>query len=180
MDAITQIEALRESVLEVLTEIDKLSETLRGHQASLFPTMAQAPDSNVVTPSGKIRGLQNKVLTLLKRNAEPLSSDEIARRLFQPEYGVSFDAFKRRIIVTTSYLHKTKGKLELISAGDGTQLWNNVGRDYKDSWDGMLTFNDSVVASIRETLILQSKGFDIVEKKKGGEPPSHKSNVQTP
>lgn len=164
MNTQTKIDALREAVVALLAEIDEISAELRGQQTHIYASEALKPDSNVVTRSGKIRGLQNKVLTLLKRSAEPMSSDDISRALFQPEYGVSFDAFKRRVIVTSSYLHKKKGRLHLILGGDGTPLWNLVGQDYKDSWAGMVSYKEDNAPSMKETRIAQSRGFDSEEK----------------
>lgn len=59
-----------------------------------------------LTKGGSIRNLGQSIKDYLAECNEPKTSLEIAQALYTPAAGISYDLFKRRVIVTTSALFK--------------------------------------------------------------------------
>lgn len=74
------------------------------------------------TPSGRIRGLNTKIIGVLRESMEPQSTSEIVSKLYDRSYG-EYAAFSRKVVVAVSYLHRNKRRIEMINGPDGRALW---------------------------------------------------------
>lgn len=113
-----KVENLIRQIRENLQELEGLMKTTPSAVGD------EHASSVLLTPSGKIRGLNSKVLGILRESMEPISSAEIVRRLYDPAYGVSYDAFSRKVIVSVSYLHKSGKRVEMTQGEDGKAEWS--------------------------------------------------------
>lgn len=107
-------------IKELRERIDALERIVLARDAH----HVQREISVLITPKGKVRGLNNKVMGVLRDSVEPIGSAEITKRLFTPEYGVSYDAFMRKVVVAVSYLHKNGKRVVLTHDENGKALWS--------------------------------------------------------
>lgn len=81
-----------------------------------------------LTEGGSIRNLGQSIKDYLAETPGPKTSEEIAQALFRPSIGISYDLFKRRVIVTVSALFNKGGNMPEIVPAEA------VGRGKEKRW----------------------------------------------
>lgn len=112
----TRLSAIEHQLLRLIGEVQSLQEsvdsdfswppTLKWFESNALPNYAS--DVKLFTPGGSVRGLKSKIKEALGARGEPMTSEELAQSLYSHDPKVSFDLFKRRVIVTASAMHKAK------------------------------------------------------------------------
>ena len=114
---------MEKHIAELIREIRERLDTLETLVLTSTATNEHT-ESILLTPKGKVRGLNSKVLAVLRNSVEPIGSAEICKRLYSPSYGVSYDAFLRKVVVAVSYLHKNGKRIEASYDENGKALWS--------------------------------------------------------
>ncbi|MBL8001959.1 MAG: hypothetical protein JNL05_08360 [Flavobacteriales bacterium] len=140
MDATEQFAHLRKLLDEALLLVSELeAEQLVGSH-----TVLAKPDAHVrsqlLTPTGKIRGLSDRIIGALREKQEPMTASELTTAVYDRQYGLSYDAMKRRVAVCTSALHKRQGKLVWQKMESGEVYWYlpEWVEQGKQAWKGSL------------------------------------------
>ncbi|MBK7941018.1 MAG: hypothetical protein IPJ87_03950 [Flavobacteriales bacterium] len=115
---------MEEKVTQLIKELRERIDELERIVLTRDAHHVEREISVLITPKGKVRGLNNKVMGVLRDSVEPIGSAEITKRLFTPEYGVSYDAFLRKVVVAVSYLHKNGKRVALTHDSNGKALWS--------------------------------------------------------
>lgn len=115
---------MEKKVKQLIMELREKIEMLERIVLSRDAPRVEIESSVLITPKGQVRGLNNKVMGVLRDSVEPIGSAEITKRLFTPEYGVSYDAFLRKVVVAVSYLHKNGKRVVITYDNNGKALWS--------------------------------------------------------
>lgn len=115
---------MEDKVKQLITELRERIDALERVVLNRDAHHVEREASVLITPKGKVRGLNNKVMAVLRDSVEPIGSAEITKRLFSSAYGVSYDAFMRKVVVAVSYLHKNGKRVVLVPDSNGKALWS--------------------------------------------------------
>jgi hypothetical protein len=115
---------MQEKVTQLIKELRERIDDLERLMLNRDEQHVDRELSVLITPKGKVRGLNNKVMGVLRDSVEPITSAEITKRLYSPAYGVSYDAFIRKVVVAVSYLHKNGKRVVLTHDENGKALWS--------------------------------------------------------
>lgn len=117
--------------LNLNIETAQLLEHLQAVVDELRQRLAPAPggtrsgrELGLLTPTGKVRNLHEKIVNELRRREAGASSQDLAGCLYDARFGISRDAFLRRVVVAASYLSKqTPARIELAKLPGGKTQW---------------------------------------------------------
>lgn len=115
---------MEERVIQLIKELRERIDELERVVLKRDANHVEREISVLITPKGKVRGLNNKVMGVLRDSVEPIGSAEITKRLYSPAYGVSYDAFMRKVVVAISYLHKNGKRVQMTQDDNGKALWS--------------------------------------------------------
>lgn len=81
------------------------------------------PNAVPTTDPPRLYGLRQRILQILREKLT-LTTPEIVNALYEPQYGIDRDTFKRRVIVTLSSMHRAdKSICRGYGHGELTPLW---------------------------------------------------------
>lgn len=99
----------REDMERLQARMQEASDALE--RADLDRLLSLSNMNRTVTPKGNIRDLRGKILWVLKTRSAAMTSAQIADALYSPAMGLAMDLFRRRVIVTTSYMNRRQGSI---------------------------------------------------------------------
>ena len=104
-------EHLRTVILKARNELARLEQALEAVDTGDLVTLERLAGREAPAPMKQIRDLRLQIMELL-RIRQGSTTAEISEALYRPEYQISGDLFRRRVIVTTSLLYKKYGTLQ--------------------------------------------------------------------
>lgn len=123
-EGLGQVRLLLRRIESDTAKLKLLVDGLEGNDPELLAgTIAR------VSPGGHIRNLSKKIITVLEQSEEPLTSVQIAERLYRVGFGLEESAFRRRVIGTVSAMAKqAKGVVPAFEVGRGKEKHWTVDR----------------------------------------------------
>jgi hypothetical protein len=110
--------SIEEATTRLLDQVRRLRSEHAVDVSFLQEMTPRTGDAVVIAEDGSTPNLRHHISMVLRMRDDPMSSDEIAQALYVPSRRVSFDLFKRRVIVTVSAMHR-KGE-GVLSIQDDT------------------------------------------------------------
>ena len=100
-------DTVRSLLRQIRSLADRVEQIMDGVQTGDMSSI-RGESSVTWTKGGSIKNLGKNIVQLIDLSAGSLTSEQIARTLYKPEYGLSYDLFKRRVIVTVSALSRSE------------------------------------------------------------------------
>jgi hypothetical protein len=110
--------ALQEAIDRVAAQVRKLRDRYAVDIEFFTDNRPRSGVAEVITRDGRTPHLRQLIKEVLRGADNGLSSQEIAEALYIPSPKVSFDLFKRRIIVALSAMNKTIGEVRPVGRGE--------------------------------------------------------------
>lgn len=103
---VARLEALEGVFEKALRDVQRLKFETEARWLAPIADLSYQYDTQLFTQNGSTKGIRDKIKKTLEARGEPMTSAQIAEALYVPDPKVSFDLFKRRIIVAASAMHK--------------------------------------------------------------------------
>ncbi|MBL8002609.1 MAG: hypothetical protein JNL05_11670 [Flavobacteriales bacterium] len=156
-DKLARLRALLEEAIQLAGELQG-----EGHLPRPATTVAdEHVRTQLLTPTGKIRGLSDRIIGVLREKQEPMTAAEITDAVYDRRYGLTYDAMKRRVAVCTSSLHKRQNKLQWHKIESGEICWylTEWSEHGKLAWRGAMSTDRLLTVSdaLLEKVIIRNK-----------------------
>lgn len=100
------LQRVLEEVRDLNDEVEQYGVVPPTTQIDYFSGKLRVDTHKLFTKGGSVRGIRQKITETLAVRRESMTSEQLAETLYSFDPKVSFDLFKRRVIVAVSAMHR--------------------------------------------------------------------------